>query len=189
MYHTSVETRGGGGLQKTERAAMGLTGFWCEMRSLPENPKGVILVVVVALDWPAHSGVLYSQLPPLGGSCSSAPPAALAAAAPPGSCVAPPILEASRGRHGISPCRRERREPTTPPPWPSRNHTTRVGHASPRSPMRSLAANHELPRPDPGAALGPSPLGGATGPASGPSSARRRRLRAWGGRPGPLRLP
>ena len=30
-----------------------------------KDPKGVILIVVV-LDWLAHSGVLYSQLPPSG---------------------------------------------------------------------------------------------------------------------------
>ena len=38
-----------------------------------------MVVVVVALDWLAHSGVLYSQLPPLWVVDARPPPAALVA--------------------------------------------------------------------------------------------------------------
>ena len=53
--------------------------FGHEVLISAKNPKGAMVVVVVALDWLAHSGVLYSQLPPLWVVDAHPPPAALVA--------------------------------------------------------------------------------------------------------------
>ena len=117
--NTKVEKGDGGGLQKkcaTEESVCCCKeiGLERELSSSPNWATGGLLCIAGSFWCPLPA----AHLPPwvAGDGSSITPPAALLAVAPPGSCVAPPLLEASlrETRHLAVPAR------TPSPPKPLR---------------------------------------------------------------------